>query len=825
MDKLLWQKVEPLFYQAAVLPLAQREHFIDQACNGDNELCQALRLLLANEGHTGQLQNMLASEAASLLADQQDLSGEVLGPYKLLRQLGRGGMGTVYLAERADKQFEKQVAIKLISTTLINPLLLHAFRTERQILADLEHEAISRLLDGGTTADGMPYLVMGYVKGEPIDQYCAERKLSLTALLQLFVKVAAAVAFAHQKMVVHCDIKPSNILINQRGEPKLLDFGIARLLNRATGTETAKDTKQLGLTLNYASPEQKQAKALSALSDVYALGLVLQLLVANSTRSDVRWIIQRALQPEPARRYQSVSALADDIKRFLGKHPIQARPNSWWYRSQMFVRRNTASSTLAAVILCGITAFSAAFWQQAQQVKQERDIARLQRDKALAITDFVTDMLGKVDPSEAQGTEPKVRDVLDEASSQLATQTDHALSGQPEVAAAIHRIIGRTYHSLGLLPAAQHHLEQASQLALQHNFADTELYWQILINLSYLYQDQFNNDKVLALRYQALQLAEQLYGRDHKITLGSIGNLAAAYMEGGELDKAEQMWLRLYQDRVRVLGEEHQDIINSLANLGVINHWLGRYQQAEYYYKSCFEMAKRQLGQRHPTTLTCMSTLGSVYESSGQYARAEPIITEHIELATEVLGALHPATLRSKHNLADSYRGLDRFIESEALFRQVLAERSKVLGNDNIETLQSQMKLARVLRLQQHFNEAEQLVLDAYNKQQKQLGVAHPTTLITAQILADTYLAQQDSAAALQLYQQIVALRADESLDHPDVIDTWAGMARAYLLQGKLQQAGEALQRADSIATRHPEKTSANLQQATLALQQYDAAR
>ncbi|WP_213999243.1 serine/threonine-protein kinase [Arsukibacterium sp.] len=227
MNKQLWLQIEPLFYQAIALPEAERDNFIKQVSADNPELYNALQQLLASNGHTLQMQDMLASEAASLLAHSQDLSGEMLGPYKLLRQLGRGGMGTVYLAERADKQFEKQVAIKLVATTLINPLLLHAFRAERQILADLEHAAISRLLDGGTTAEGMPYLVMEYVKGEPVDQYCDSRSLSLIARLQLFVKVLAAVAFAHQKMVVHCDIKPSNILVSQDGEPKLLDFGIA----------------------------------------------------------------------------------------------------------------------------------------------------------------------------------------------------------------------------------------------------------------------------------------------------------------------------------------------------------------------------------------------------------------------------------------------------------------------------------------------------------------------------------------------------------------------------------------------------------------------
>lgn len=823
MDKQLWLKVEQLYYQATELAPAERNSFIKQQSNGDTELYNTLQQLLATDGQTLQLQEIFSAAAANLLASQQDLTGTELGQYKLVSQLGRGGMGTVYLAERADKQFEKQVAIKVIGTTLVNPVLLHAFKTERQILADLEHAAISRLLDGGTTSDGMPYLVMEYVKGKPIDQYCAARLLSLTGRLQLFVKVMAAVAFAHQKMVVHCDLKPSNILINQQGEPKLLDFGIAQLLNRATSPAVTTGGEQLGLTLNYASPEQKQGKALSTLSDVYALGLVLQLLVGKSTNSDLQWIIQRALQQEPANRYQSVTAFADDIKRFLGKRPILARPDSWWYRCQTFVRRNTASSILAAVILCGITAFSAAFWQQAQQVKQERDIARLQRDKALAITDFVTNMLGKADPNEAQGAEPKVRDVLDEASNQLAAQNGHALSQQPEVAAAIHRIIGRTYHSLGLLPAAQQHMEQAQQLAIKHHFTNTELYWQILMTLADIYQDQYKTAQVLELRYQSLQLAEQLFGKEHKLTLGSLSSLASAYHTSGDLIKAEQMWLRLHQDRLLLLGEQHPDIVHSLVQLGIIYHWLGQYSQAEQYYLQCLAKAQQLHGSRHPATLQCMSTLGSLYEGSGQYEKAEPLILQHIALAEQVLGPLHPDTLRSQHNLADTYRGLGRYPQAESLFRQVLANRTEVLGSDNIETLQSQMKLARLLRQQQQFTEAEQLVLDAYNKKKQQLGEAHPATLITAQILADTYLAQHKTGAALQLYQQIVSLHGGEAAQHPDVIDTWAGMARAYLIQNQPELAAQALHQADAVATLHPQKTSANLQQAILAWQQYDA--
>ena len=821
MDKQRWQRAEQLFYQAVELSAAQRDAFLSQACQQDASLAELVRRLLAHQGQTAQLQHMLAQSAAQLLQCQQDLSGSVLGPYRLLQLLGRGGMGAVYLAERADQQFEKQVAVKLIGTTLQQAELLHAFKAERQILAGLEHGYIARLLDGGTTDGGMPYLVMEYVQGQAIDLYCQQQQLTVIQQLQLMVKVCNAVAYAHQNMVVHCDLKPSNILITDSGEPKLLDFGIARLLHRTAVTGGQNETAPRRLTLRYASPELINSGQVSSLTDVYSLAVILQQLLGQQQTTDLAWILSRALAHDPAQRYHSVAAFANDIKCYLGGYPVQARPDSWWYRSQKFIRRNLASSLLSAAALLAVFGFSIAIGLQSQQVAAQRDQARLQRDKAQAITDFVTGMLASVDPFVAQGQTPTVRQILDQTSMQLQQDSRHVLLQQPEVEAAVRQVIGRSYFSLGELNAAQSHLERAKALAEQHQLTATELYLSIITSLAGLYKDQYKTAEVLQLAYQAHSLAEQLFGAGHNKTLGALSDLAGAYHTAGELVKAEQMWQRLYQQRLKLLGAQHPDIVNSLTNLGIINHWLGRYDMAEHYYQQCLDKATELLGEKHPATLQCMSTLGSVYETSGRYLLAEAVIRRHIALAQQVLGQQHPDTLRSMHNLADTYRGLGRLDDAGQLFRQVLAQRTEVLGPDNIETLQSQMKLARLLLLQQRPAEAQQLLTPAYTKMQQQLGQAHPSALTAGQLLADAYLAQQQYQSALALYQQIIQLRQAKLGEHPDSIDTLASLAQLYLQLQNSTQAEQMLLQAEQLAQRFPGYSRLRLQQAQAALAQH----
>ena len=819
MDRQFWHQVEQVFYQALEQAVAERQLFVRKICGDNKALYQTVWQLLCDTEHTVNWQQKIGAAAASIMLPERDFSGSLLGHYRLLSPLGHGGMGSVYLAERADQQFDKRVAIKLVNTQLAQPV--QAFKNERQILANLEHAYIARLFDAGTTPEGLPYLVMEYVQGQPIDQYCQQNALSVNACLQLFIKVLSALAYAHQNMVVHCDLKPSNILISRDGEPKLLDFGIARLLNRSLTTEDD-DQPLLGLTEKYAAPEQKHGGKLSALTDVYSSAKVLQQLLPKGRRlaSDLKAILARALANEPEARYRSVLAFSDDIQRYLTLRPVRAGNRHFVYLSWLYLRRNTSISLMAVVMLFALVGFSAALWQQAQQLAYERDEARTQRDTAQAITGFVGNILASVDPAIAQGHEPTISDALASSAGLLEQDGRGGLEGQPEVEAAVRQVIGQTYFSLGKLAQAREQLEAAWNLLQRSDAAPSELHVNLVKSLADLYQDHYKNEQVLQLRYQQLTLAEQVWGTSHRQTLGAISDLASAYHMAGQLEKALQMWQRLYRDRLRILGPRHADIVHSQVNLGIIYHWLGDYPKAIQHYQQCLMLAEVVLAKTHPRYLQCLSTLGSVYETSGQFELAQTVIEQHLQLAYQVLSERHPDTLRSMHNLADTYRGQGKLVQAEQLFRQTLALRQQVLGEHNVETLQTQMKLARLLMQTGQLPPAAQMAQDAYDKHQQQLGAAHPSTLIVAQILADIYLAQDNVMLALEIYQQALNLRQNNSRlwQHPDSIELLAGLSRASLRLGQLQQAQLYWQQARVLAQHYPGFASPAVQ---LALQAF----
>jgi len=384
-----WQRMEALYDAAAGLDPTERTRFIEEQCAGDEDLRRELMAAFKDEesGLTG-----VVEQAAAEVAESEDKwTGRRMGPYRIVRLLGRGGMGAVYLAIRDDDQFRKEVAIKTLKFEAGDRVAQSRFRQERQILAHLEHPNIARLLDGGTTAEGTPYIVLEYVAGVPITTYCEERKLSIEHRLRLFRQVCEAVQYAHQNLIVHRDIKPGNILVTAEGVPKLLDFGIAKLLDPAgvTGAEavTATATGLWLMTPDYASPEQVRGEAISTATDVYSLGAVLfQLLTGErphalqkydaveiarvvcqtevrppSTlgnrrlRGELDNIVLKAMQKEPARRYPSVERLSEDIRRYLEGLPVAARPDTAIYRARKFVQRHRLGMAAVIAVVAALT--------------------------------------------------------------------------------------------------------------------------------------------------------------------------------------------------------------------------------------------------------------------------------------------------------------------------------------------------------------------------------------------------------------------------------------------------------------------------------------
>jgi serine/threonine protein kinase len=396
VDPERWQTIERLFHQALDVPASHRAAWLQAACGDDAELRSEVHSLLQSD--SDQPDEFLKRQVATAIVatakqlDREDLP-RMVGPYRLLQRIGRGGMGTVYLAERADGEFHKRVALKMVQPGMDTEFILARFRRERQVLAQFDHPHIGRLLDGGTNAEGAPYLVMEFIEGDWISRYCEQHDLDLKERLKLFLQVCKAVQYAHQQFVVHRDLKPGNILVDREGRPKLVDFGICKLLYRDSG-ERVKVPGTQGMVLmtpEYASPEQVRGEPVTIASDVYSLGAVLYELVtgvrphrfdkltpqaveqvvcqqeimppsqavaqsharfAAQLRGDVDTIVLHALRKEPERRYETVHLLASDIRRHLAHIPIKARPESLRYAAGKFVRRHR----LGVVVMAGIIA-------------------------------------------------------------------------------------------------------------------------------------------------------------------------------------------------------------------------------------------------------------------------------------------------------------------------------------------------------------------------------------------------------------------------------------------------------------------------------------
>ncbi|MBL4629929.1 MAG: serine/threonine protein kinase, partial [Paraglaciecola sp.] len=610
--------IEQYFHKALALPMESRFEFITQNLPDQPEIQKAIISLLQHTQETQLLKQIVGKVTHSVFDTQQDLSGTMAGAYKLIECIKTGGMGAVYLGERADKQYEKKVAVKLIKSMNTSDYFFARFKEERQILADLEHQNITRLVDGGTTEAGVPFLVMEYVEGIPIDQYCEQNQLTLKQQLKIFIKVCEAIQYAHQNLVVHCDIKPENILVNQDGEPKVMDFGISHLLNK---TELDTDAPRM-LTLQYASPEQISGGIISVSSDIYSLGAVLYKMlsgavtfpvninnkdtvldyiqskkiaavseqanhselshyknIANLICADLDAIVAKALQAKGSDRYSSASSLAEDISRLLEQKPVQARPANWPHRSYLFFRRNLLPVALGAVLSVSVLSASAIIWYQSIQVKMQRDIAQQERNsaqaeqqKAQAVTNFITDMFKSIDPDKAQGNEVTVYDVLQSAIEKLKDPVQSTLTEQPMVLAKIRHTIGDIFFRIGKIPEAIKQLELANGLHQANTGEDIAAHIATLNTLSNAFSRVDRHSDRGPILEAITVRAYELYGKEHIHTIGYALNLGGYYNDTGKHQRAIDTHLQVLEDAKQYLGE--QNIITVLALASLSNDYL-----------------------------------------------------------------------------------------------------------------------------------------------------------------------------------------------------------------------------------------------------------
>ena len=776
----LLHRAEELYFRVSELPAARREAAVEQACRGDPALAAEVRSLMA---HADRVERFLeepalgtdfalpAPAAAGAAPGGDDLVGRQMGRYRIERRIASGGMGTVYLATRADDEFVQRFALKVVKRGMDSEEILRRFRAERQTLASLDHPNIARLLDGGATDTGQPFLVMEYVEGEPIDRYCDRHRLGSAERLRLFLVVCDAVRHAHRNLVVHRDLKPANVLVTAEGVPKLLDFGIAKVL-ADEGPRLATAAHERRLTPEYASPEQITNGRVTTSSDVYSLGVILyELLTGHQPRrfptrtpaeiervavegtttppseavtrveareapgggsetitpeavgqargatpeqlrrrlrGDLDTIVLAALRQEPERRYASVEQLANDVRCHLEGLPVSARKDTFGYHAAKFVRRHAAGTTVSVLAVLLLAVGAVAFARQARLAASQRDEAFLARDQSEATTDFLRKMLASVDPG-VGGREVTVHEVLDA----VAPRLEDELPSQPLVQASLRSTIGRTYLSLGLLDQAEEQMRRAyderrARLGPRHHDVA-----ESMGDLAELLYARRSLDEAEALLREALDVFREVRGERNPDVARTLSSLGAVLRAQGELDEAEQVH-RLSLEIRRGLPEGYAlDVAESLNNLAGVLLGRNRLEEAAELLAEAHSIRLTGLGPRHPLVAQSLDNQAVVLARMGQLERAEPLYREALALEEELLGASHPDVAVTQKNLAALYLAQRRYAPAEELLRASLATREGLYPPTDSRVFNTRIDLADALANLGRWDEATPLLEQA----------------------------------------------------------------------------------------------------------------
>jgi tetratricopeptide (TPR) repeat protein/predicted Ser/Thr protein kinase len=854
MDAKRWAVIDSLYHAALAKEPGKRSSYLAAACADDPTLRSEIESLLAyadaelsSPAQPSKMVKLLdeLSETATLV--REGLVGTAartspalpaaIGRYRILRLLGEGGMGVVYEAEQ--EQPRRTVALKVIKPGLASPELLRRFEQESQALGRLQHPGIAQIYEAGTADSGygpQPYFAMEFIRGESLLEYAKAHELNTRQRLEVMAKVCEAVHHAHQRGIIHRDLKPGNILVDESGQPKVLDFGVARLTDSDTQATRQTDVGRLVGTLAYMSPEQVLADPLEldTRSDVYALGLVLYELLAGrlpyniggnlpeavrtireedaarlssinrSYRGDIETIVAKALEKDKARRYASAAGLAGDIGRFLTDEPIVARPASATYQLQKFARRHRAVvAGVAAVFVVLVAGIIVSTWEA----------ARASRESATAkgVNDFLqNDLLAQASANTQARPDTKpdphleVRTALDRAAVHIGGKFER----QPLVEASIRQTIGKTYMDLGLYPEAQRQLERA--LDLRHRILGDEHSDTLaaMNELATLYRDQGEYSQAEPLFNKVLELRRRALGQEHPDTLKTMNSVSELYRQQGKYGQAEALYAKVLEHQRRVLGGRHPETLVSMNNLALLYRDEGKYEQAEALLTQALSAQRGVQGEEHPDTLTSMNNLALVYRSQGKYGQAEALYAKVLEIRRHVLGEEHPDTLTSMNNLAGalSYLSQGHNAEVEALLTKVLEVRRRVLGEDHLDTLSSMNNLAVLYRNLGKYAQAEQLFKEGLEIERRLVGEEHPTTLFMMNNVARLYYTEGKYAQAEPIFTKVLEVRRRVLGEaHPNTLDTIQDLAVLYQDLGKYAQAEvlarEALKNREKIDT------------------------
>jgi serine/threonine protein kinase/Tfp pilus assembly protein PilF len=823
-----WQRVEHVLDAALTQDPARWPSLLDESCAGDPELRAEVEALLARlSSAEGFLSSGPGSAAAAALiadakADSANAAGRRIGPYRVVREVGRGGMSRVFLGERADGEFEQQVALKLLRPGLDSELDLERLRAERQILASLNHPHIARLLDGGVTDDGQPYLVLEYVEGRPIDRYCDEEKLGVAQRLGLFTTVAEATQYAHRNLVVHRDLKPSNILVAAGGTVKLLDFGLAKLLdpNERVGTRLTR-TGQRWMTPEYAAPEQIRGEAATTLTDVYQLGAVLYELLTGRVpfagrdgslheleaavlhdepplpsgtdpsrrelRGDLDAIVMKALRKEPERRYASAATMIDDIERYRSGRPVLAQPDSKAYRARKFVGRHRAGVAMALAI--PVLLAGAGIRERTLRTRAEDEARTSKAVEQYLISVF--DVADPYAPPSLRSGDVTARALLDRG----AARIDSSLAGHAANQAALRTVFGRVYANLGLFEQATSQLQRSLDQRRTLYGPRHEAVAEAMDELGQTLTSRKRLDEAEPLLREALALRRELLSSRHTSTAASLEHLATLMRERNDFTAADTLQREALLIRRSLLGDRDPAVAKSLSDLGLLYYWKAKYDDAEPVYREALSIQQETLGNDHPFTAATMQNLAQVQQLRGKLDEADTLFRRALAAKRKSLGNAHPSVTVNLNNLANLlFRARGKPDEAEPLVREALALDRQIFGENHSYVAASLDNLGSVLRLQGKFAEAERTFRQALAVNRAVFGERHSAVALNLNNIGQVRLLQGDATGAASTLREAHALY--QSLfgrEHLFPRTVGLNLARALHETGKLDEAERLL--------------------------------
>jgi len=837
-----WQKVKQIVGEALERDSARRADYLAAACADDADLRAEVESLLVAHAHADLSWDAWGTTAVDAAAELR-----MIGPYRLVRTLGVGGMGQVWLAEQTEP-VRRLVAIKLIRAGMYDDSAIRRFQSERQSLAIMDHPAIAKVFDAGATPAGQPYLAMEFVDGNPITTYCDLHRLGIRERLELFIQVCEGVQHAHQKAIVHRDLKPSNILVVEvdgKPRPRIIDFGLAKTTAPHVLGETLFTHVGAFLgTPGYMSPEQADPNVLDidTRTDVYSLGVVLYELLtgflpfdltkwkqqridevlrelrdsdppppstkvrlgrdvsteqsrARNTeprqlvsllRGDLDWITLKALEKERERRYGTPSALAKDVENYLANRPVEARSATPIYRMRKYIRRHALGAGIATAAAALLIAFAT------MQAFQLRRITR-ERDRADRVTAFMTNMFKVSDPSESRGNVITAREILDKS----ANEIDRGLVNDPELQAQMMHVMGQVYANLGLYSRAELILKQA--VVIRSRVLGPEhlrtLDSRNLLVATVISAGRYAEAEKMAR--DALEITTRVLGPNDRTALLAKANLAWVLDDAGKIAEAGTIFQQTLDEQTRVLGAEDPDTLRGMYRYAVNLFSQGRYADAEKLDREALDIEKRLFGSEDYRTLTTMSDLGIELVWEHRDAEGEQLLRQTLDLQQRILGTTHQNTIATSDALGTAIQHQGRYPEAEQQFRDTLGTELAALGPDHPATLMTTGNLASALIYEQKYPEGERLLREICDRRRRILGPNHPDVALALYDLGAVISEEHRFREAAQYYRQAMDLnRRILGPEHPETVASAYNLARVLTLSGRHEEAVPLLEEA-----------------------------